>query len=45
MALEHLRRQTFEWSGVDHDGSPLHVTGVVRERAAVDKFRRVAFKT
>lgn len=44
MALEHLRRQTFEWEGVDRDGSPLRVSGVVRERVAVDKFRRVAFK-
>lgn len=44
MALDHLRRQTFEWSGVDRDGSPLRVSGVVRERATVDKFRRTAFK-
>lgn len=44
MALEHLRRQTFEWEGADHEGSPLRVSGVVRERATVDKFRRVALK-
>lgn len=44
MALEHLRRQTFEWEGAGRDGAPLHVSGVVRERVAVDKFRRVAFK-
>lgn len=44
MALEHLRRQTFEWEGVDRDGVPLHISGVVRERATVDKFRRTALK-
>lgn len=44
MSLEHLRRLSFEWEGANRDGSPLHVSGVVRERAAVDKFRRVAFK-
>lgn len=44
MALEHLRRQTFEWEGEGRDGSPLRVSGVVREPVAVDKFRRVAFK-
>lgn len=40
MALEFLRRQSFEWTGADRDGSPLSVSGVVRERIGSDIFRR-----
>lgn len=40
MAFDYLRREPFEWKGVDRDGSHLSVSGVVRERIGSDIFRR-----